>query len=78
MFVIRILDDDKKLSDKIYRLCESLTGWEPFVESEVLISDPIYGPNNTKFSEILIGPAKDSYGDKSIVISVKSSEIKLC
>ena len=63
MFIVNITaQDDKRLKELNYKICESLAGWKPFRDNEVFVSvvDPT-DDTETKFSfEVIVGSDEDT------------------
>lgn len=73
MIYIQIFDDDGKLSDKIYDICDGLRGWGPYINNEVTVSDMIQYEDGP-MAQIVIGPISHTRPEN--IIRVKSSDIR--
>lgn len=73
MIYIQTFDDDEKLSDKIYDICDGLCGWGPYVDNEITVSD-IIPHEEGPIEQIVIGSINHTRSES--VIRVKSSDIR--
>ena len=59
-------------------LCESLVGWKPFKDSEVVVSDGV-GGESSKFylTELVIGPNPPNKNEKITTIEICEKDLDI-